>query len=53
MAEATNYVYPFEEVAKAFARDKWGQENPRMAVEVAPENGTDWKSDGTGFRDTE
>ena len=33
VCEATNYTYTNEETAKASARDKWGQENPRMATE--------------------
>ena len=33
VCEATNYTYDNIETAKAFARDKWGQENPRVATE--------------------
>ncbi len=32
IAEATNYTYNSEEAAKAFARDKWGDENPTLAL---------------------
>ena len=35
MCEATHYTYLDPETAKAFARDKWGQPEPRMAVEVS------------------
>jgi hypothetical protein len=34
VTEATQYTYGDEETAKAFARDKWGQEKPRMAEEI-------------------
>ena len=34
VTEATNYTYTNEATAMAFARDKWGQENPRMATET-------------------
>lgn len=62
VTEATNYTYCDAATAKAFARDKWGQPNPRMAIETtqgyAPDQtplsvSPDWKSDGTGFRDEE
>jgi len=66
MAEATNYTYLDPETAKAFARDKWGQPEPRMAVEIdAPATqghkldqtpmsvSPNWKSDGTGFIEDE
>jgi hypothetical protein len=33
VTEATNYTYGDEATAKAFARDKWGQPEPRMATE--------------------
>lgn len=66
VTEATNYTYLDEKTAKAFARDKWGQPEPRMATEVispeVPEQGYEpgktpksvspaWESDGTGFRE--
>lgn len=35
VTEATNYTYDDEATAKAFARDKWGQPEPRMATENA------------------
>jgi hypothetical protein len=65
VCEATNYTYLDPATAKAFARDKWGQPEPRMATEVESVPTTsgyekdqtpmsvspDWKSDGTGFRE--
>ena len=34
IAEATNYTYDSEEGARAFAKDKWGDENPSGAVAI-------------------
>jgi hypothetical protein len=59
VAEESNYTYLDEATARAFARDKWGDENPVIVEPIADvkDNGTpgsvspSWKSDGTGFRD--
>jgi hypothetical protein len=63
VAEESNYTYLNEATARAFARDKWGDENPVVVEPVQkPVQGyeptatpksvsPDWKSDGTGFRD--
>lgn len=32
VAELTNYTYDHEPTARAFARDKWGDENPEVAI---------------------
>jgi hypothetical protein len=32
VAEVSNYTYIDEATARAFARDKWGDENPQIAV---------------------
>ena len=57
MCEATHYTYLDPETAKAFARDKWGQPEPRMATEdlkpVPAVISPSWKSDGTGFTEDE
>jgi hypothetical protein len=37
IAEATNYTYGSEEGARAFARDKWGDENPTVVTDPLPD----------------
>jgi hypothetical protein len=59
VAEESNYTYLNEATARAFARDKWGDENPVIVepVQGYQEHQTPmsvspaWKPDGTGFRD--
>ena len=65
VAEESNYTYLDEATARAFARDKWGDENPVLVKPVQAQTTTqgyekdqtpmsvspDWKSDGTGFRE--
>lgn len=38
VAEVSNYIYDNIETAEAFARDKWGDDAPVMAVELTGEN---------------
>ena len=38
IAEESNYTYMYKEGAKAFARDKWGDENPLFVEPIKGEN---------------
>lgn len=39
IAEVSNYTYLSEEVARAFARDKWGDNDPAVAKTETPVRG--------------